>query len=208
LKITPDNPSLSLEKFAEAAARAEQGEGLTVVLDGETLALKAVGRLPSQREVGWVRTDGAEPPDTVRVFLEQLQASFGGGITTSVARELGLDPAPGKPLEARTIARAIDMANTAQTAYSGVNFLSRMAFSAQAPGPQFEAVSESLGVKADSLTAEQRGAIDAAFGRAFEAAASGDTAAVDFERAAELMRAAIAEVLGLAPPPADRPSLA
>lgn len=198
MKVSPDNPSISLDRFAEAAEQATRGgqDGqLTIVLDGEALQIRAVGRLPSQREVGWVRTGEGPPPDALRMFLEQLQASFGSGISASVARELGLEPAPGKPLDARQVTRAIDMASTAQAAYSGINFLSRMAFSAQAPGPQFEALCESAGTRAGDLTAAQREAIDAAFGRAFAAASNGDTVAVDHAQAAELMRAAIAEVL-------------
>ena len=58
-----------------------------------------------------------------------------------MSRELGLEPNPGKPLSARTVAQALDMAQTSRDALSGVDFLTRLALSATNGAPAFQPVS-------------------------------------------------------------------
>lgn len=154
-----------LEAFHEAA---QQGEWLHMSQDGAQWRVLATGTTPSQRSVAWVEPQA----DTTSAFVGALGQSFSRGIQASVARELGLQPAPGRPLSARTVLQAIDMAQTSQTAMQGVDFLTRLQVSAASNSTAFVEACRHAGVDSASMGAGQRSAIDARMQQRFEAAAA------------------------------------
>ncbi|WP_209422366.1 hypothetical protein [Melaminivora jejuensis] len=85
-------PQPALESFQEAA---QQGPWLHVSQDGAQWQVKATGITPSQRSVAWVEPQSEA--DTTSAFVAALGQSFSRGIQSAVARELGLEPAPGRP---------------------------------------------------------------------------------------------------------------
>lgn len=111
---TPTPPGL--DEFRRSAAL---GEAVQLQMDGESLKLIATGQTPSGRSVAWV--DGA---DTTRLFVAALENAVGSTLSQAVANELGLQPAPGKPLSSRTVELALNMVETASTALEGVRFAS------------------------------------------------------------------------------------
>lgn len=126
--VTPSSPFVSLEAFAKAA---ESGQDVYVDVAGEKLQVLGMGTTPGGRSVAWV----APNVDTTAMFAQALARSYGQGIASAVSRELGLEPNPGKPLSARTVAQALDMAQTSRDALSGVDFLTRLALSATNGAP-------------------------------------------------------------------------
>lgn len=129
--VTPSSPFVSLEAFAKAA---ESGQDVYVDVAGEKLQVLGMGTTPGGRSVAWV----APNVDTTAMFAQALARSYGQGIASAVSRELGLEPNPGKPLSARTVAQALDMAQTSRDALSGVDFLTRLALSATNGAPAFQ----------------------------------------------------------------------
>ncbi|WYX20016.1 hypothetical protein WJ973_00485 [Achromobacter xylosoxidans] len=129
--VTPSSPFVSLDAFAKAA---QSGEDVYVDIAGETLRVLGVGSTPGGRSVAWV----APNVDTTGMFAQALARSYGQGIASAVSRELGLEPNPGKPLSARTVTLALDMAQTSRDALSGVDFMTRLALSATNDAPAFQ----------------------------------------------------------------------
>lgn len=162
-----------LEAFREAA---QQGDCmLHLSQDGAQWEVKAVGSTPSQRSVAWV-----EPQtDTTSAFLNALGQSFSQGITRAVARELDLSAAPGRPLSSRTVRQAVDMAQTSQTALSGVDFLTRLQVSTIGNTAAFAEACRHMGIDPAGIGAEQRTAIDARMLQRFEAAMAQGRSPVD-----------------------------
>lgn len=144
----------ALETFQQAA---QQSEWLHISQDGTEWQVKAAGTTPSQRTVAWV-----EPhTDTTSSFVAALGQSFSRGIQSAVAHELGLQPAPGRPLAARTVLQAIDMAQTSQTALQGVDFLTRLNVSAAHGSAAFVDACRHLGQDPAEIRPEQRALLDA-----------------------------------------------
>jgi len=114
------------------------------------------GPTASGRSVAWVQGD----TDTTRMFLDAMSQSFGGAVSQAIARELGLEPAPGKPLASRLIEQALDMAQTSQRALGGVDFLTLMDHSAQVGSASFRASCAELGIPPQQVGPEQRHQID------------------------------------------------
>ncbi|WP_241144555.1 hypothetical protein [Achromobacter xylosoxidans] len=117
-----------------------------------------MGATPGGRSVAWV----APNVDTTGMFAQALARSYGQGIASAVSRELGLEPNPGKPLSARTVTLALDMAQTSRDALSGVDFMTRLALSATNDAPAFQQACRDAGVAPSSLDATRRGALDQA----------------------------------------------
>lgn len=153
--VTPSSPFLSLEAFAKAA---ESGQDVYVDVAGERLQVLGVGATPGGRSVAWV----APNVDTTEMFAQALARTFGQGIASAVSRELALEPNPGKPLSARTVAQALDMAQTSRDALSGVDFLTRLALSATSGAPAFQQACADAGVAPASLDAARRSSLDQA----------------------------------------------
>lgn len=153
----------ALETFQQAA---QQGDWLHVSQDGAEWQVKATGTTPSQRSVAWV-----EPHvDTTSAFVAALGQSFSRGIQSAVAQELGLQPAPGRPLAARTVLQAVDMAQTSQTAMQGVDFLSRLNVSAAHNSAVFVEACRQSGKDPAGIGPEQRAQLDARMDQRFAAA--------------------------------------
>lgn len=146
-----------LDAFRQEASRHD---AVHVTLDDSSWRVHGVGVMPqSRREVAWVSADEV-PPDATSVFVQALQQSFSSGISQAVARALDLQPSPGQPLSSRTVTQALDMAETGHKALSGVDFFTRLQFSAVADGPQFRRVCASLERAGSSLLPAQREHID------------------------------------------------
>ncbi|CUI80767.1 Uncharacterised protein [Achromobacter xylosoxidans] len=154
--VTPSSPFVSLDAFAKAA---QSGEDVYVDIAGETLRVLGVGSTPGGRSVAWV----APNVDTTGMFAQALARSYGQGIASAVSRELGLEPNPGKPLSARTVTLALDMAQTSRDALSGVDFMTRLALSATNDAPAFQQACRDAGVAPSGLPAglsrRRRGAL-------------------------------------------------
>lgn len=142
-----------LDAFRQGAAQAEQ---VVVQLDGQNFTVLGQGQTASGRSVAWVQGD----TDTTRMFLDAMSQSFGGAVSQAIARELGLEPAPGKPLASRLIEQALDMAQTSQRALGGVDFLTLMDHSAQVGSASFRASCAELGIPPQQVGPEQRHQID------------------------------------------------
>lgn len=155
----------SLDAFQSAA---EQGNWVHVSQDGSQWQVRATGTTPSQRSVAWVEPQS----DATSTFVGALGQSFSRGIQAAVARELGLQPAPGRPLSARTVLQAIDMAQTSQTAMSGVDFLTRLNVSAASGSAAFAEVCRLAALDPAAFDPQQRAAIDARMQQRFDAASA------------------------------------
>ena len=121
-------PLFSVDDFRREAAI---GETVRLQVDGESFALVASGRTPSGRSVAWVDGGG----DTTMMFVDALTGRYGNRLSQAVADELGLQPAPGKPLSSRTVREALEMAETASVALEGLRFAQQLASApADVPG--------------------------------------------------------------------------
>ncbi|MEC4720745.1 hypothetical protein RY831_16395 [Noviherbaspirillum sp. CPCC 100848] len=108
----------SFDSFVEAAGK---GAGILVSQDGRQLDILAEGKSPmSGRQVSWVQ--GSET-DSTSIFLHALSQRYSSSIANAIAKELGLGPAPGKPLASRLVEQSAEMARMAGVAMEGVDFL-------------------------------------------------------------------------------------
>lgn len=164
VSLPPHEPP-DLGRF-EAAARGS--ESIYISVSGQSMQVLGTGTTPGGRSVAWVAPD----VDTTRLFTEALEHSYGTGIATTVARELGLEPSPGKPLSSRTVAQALDMAQTSTQALSGVDFVTRLDCSAGMQGAGFTAACHDLGLDPAGLDPQRRQDIDQAMLLRFEQAAA------------------------------------
>ncbi|WP_063588437.1 hypothetical protein [Achromobacter ruhlandii] len=179
--VTPSSPFVSLDAFAQAA---QSGQDIYVDIAGETLRVLGMGTTPGGRSVAWV----APNVDTTAMFAQALAHSYGQGIASAVSRELGLEPNPGKPLSARTVTLALDMAQTSRDALSGVDFLTRLALSASNGAPAFQQACSDVGVAPAALVAARRGALDLAMQARFDQAAQSGQSPVSLATAAAWLR--------------------
>ena len=181
----PDLNGLSLDAFSEAA---RAGDSVSISADGHTLKVLGTGTAPNGRSVAWVASDA----DTTSLFTQALGQTYGHGIATSVARELSLDPGPGKPLSARTIERAVDLAQTKRSVMDGVDFITQLGLSARSKGSDFLDVCRQTGVSPDGLDATARQRIDSAMQQKFDLAHQTGTGPVDSATARGWLRELLA----------------
>ncbi|MPN26955.1 hypothetical protein SDC9_174381 [bioreactor metagenome] len=120
--------------------------------------------------------------------MQALGQGFSSGISRAVARELGLTPAPGQSLSSRTVRQAIDMAETAQQAMSGVDFFTALSCSAAKNGPAFQRACQDLGVTASSLDMQAREQIDRSMERRFQSATQAGQSPVSMAAAEAWLR--------------------
>ncbi|CAM3834722.1 hypothetical protein [Bordetella tumulicola] len=161
--VTPSSPLLSLETFTEAA---KAGQHVYVTVNGEQRQVLGLGSTPQGRSVAWLTPD----VDTTSMFTRALEHTYGPGIASAVARELGLMPNPGKALSSRSVEAAVDMANTSRHALSGVDFLSRIGTSSVANTSAFQQACHDVNVDPSTVTTEQRQCLDQAMHVRFEQA--------------------------------------
>jgi len=178
--VTPHSGP-TLDAFAATAAT---GEAVYVSIDGQSMQVLGTGVTPGGRSVTWVAPD----VDTVTMFTEALARTHGQGIAEVVARELGLQPSPGKPLSSRTVGLALEMAQTCSQAMSGVDFATRLEFSAASGGAGFQAACQALGIDPASVDAAQRQRIDEAMQLKFEQAEARGQAPVPPDTAQQWLR--------------------
>lgn len=171
----------TLEAFQQAA---KEGDWVHMSCDGTQWKVLATGTTPSQRSVAWIEPEA----DSTSAFVGALGQSFSSGIQASVVRELGLDPAPGKPLSSRTVMHAIDMAQTSRQTLLGVDFLTQLTMSAVNNASGFHGACQAMGLSGSAFDAQQREAIDAAMQKRFEAAAAQGQSPVPAQTAREWLR--------------------
>jgi hypothetical protein len=158
----------ALDAFRQTAQEAPE---VRVTLEAGAYKVQAQGQFAGQagtRQVAWVQGE----TDTTGMFVQALSQSFGSGLSAAVARELGLEPAPGKPLASRLVTQALDVARAGQQALSGVDFLTLLDHSAVAGGMGFKAAVAALAVDPTALDGPARAGIDARIKDRFEAAAA------------------------------------
>lgn len=177
-----------LQAFQEAA---QQGQWLHVSRDGAQWQVKASGTTPSQRAVAWVEPDH----DTTSAFVTALGQSFSRGVQSAVARELGLDPAPGRPLSGRLVQQAIEMARTSENALSGVDFFTRLQASAQHGSTAFAQVCQELGHDPARISPQTRAQIDQRVQQQFDAAQAQRLAPVPDGQARQWLLEAVRELV-------------
>jgi len=162
--VTSLSPLLPLETYTEAA---QSGQDLYVNISGAQYQVLSVGSTPTGRSVAWLAPD----IDTTSMFTQALTQTYGQGIASAVARQLELTPAPGKALSSRTISLAVDMANTARDALSGVDFMSRLSSSAVGNSAVFQQACQDSNLDPATISLAQRESLDQSMQTRFEQAA-------------------------------------
>lgn len=175
----------SLDAFARGASQSDQLQA--VVVDGKTHTVQAFGQLQTangQRSVAWVQSD----VDTTALFMQAFGASFGGRLSAAVSAELGLEPSLGKPLASRLVIQALDMAQTGQQAFLGIDFLTQLAHSASTGGAAFKAIAADMAIPPAALTDTSRRDIDARMALRFEVAVTNGQTPVSASQADKWLR--------------------
>lgn len=184
---------LPLDSFNEAAS---QGKTVHVHHDGSSWEVAAQGMTSSGRAVTWVKPDSKSEFDTTLVFLNALEQRFSRGIQVTVARVLGLKPAPGQPLASRSVKQAIAMAETIRTTMNGVDCLTQLMSSAAANSGSFKAACAQAGLSPAAFSKTQRKSLDAAMQQHFQQAADQGQSPVAPKLAQQWLRAELAVLSG------------
>ena len=145
---------------------AQLGPAVVAYTAAEGPVVQAVGQLSSGREVAWL----GPTVDTTHEFLDAIGHRFGAAASARVRSELGLQPAPGRPLASRLIDPALAIARRTQSVLAGIDFMTRMAYSAQLSGRCFLAACRELDLDPARLDGPTRQRIDAAMAQRFAAA--------------------------------------
>ena len=106
---------LSLQNVVKLAA---QNPGGYIVMDAGQFRIKAAGQFNGANGsmgVAWVEPDN----DATGTFLSLLGAAYSQAFAASIARDLGLSPAPGQPLSAHSVSRAAEIAQTGAALLAG-----------------------------------------------------------------------------------------
>jgi len=168
----------TLDAFLNAANTAGNDGELRVAIDGEKFLVLAKGQTPNGREVAWIANS---EPDATSIYLEVFRRHFGSRITDAVVGQLNGELAVGKPLFARTVRLALEMADRSLTALSGVDFLTRLHSSAIARGRNFDDTCLRMGLDANQINDEARASIDAEVQKRFHQALTNGESPVAFE---------------------------
>ena len=107
--------SQSLQNVVQLAARHPDGY---IVLDAGQFRIKASGQFSGvngSMGVAWVESDS----DATGAFLSLLGSAYSPAFAASIARDLGLAPAPGQPLSAHDVTRAAEIAHTGASLLAG-----------------------------------------------------------------------------------------
>lgn len=205
-----------LESFLDAAASGDYvgiGEGL----NGP--AVIALGKAPNGAQVAWIDTSKAgslprEMADATAMFLDALEQSYGRHISEIVKNGLRLNDHAGRPLASPLVKRAVELAKASQSLYAGMNFMSRIHFSATRGGAEFARACAKHGTSAQELGPGRRAYADYLFDQSFQSASRGDTVYVPPEKARQLFEDAVAQAMAvsedvaakMAKPSNERPS--
>lgn len=174
-----------IDEFKQAA---QDGGNVYLSVAGEQLHVLATGTTPSGRQVSWV-----DPSlDTASMFSLSLANTYGSGIASAVSRELGLQAGAGKPLSARTVELAVDMAETSRVAMTGVDFATQLACSAVAGSNAFNDACHDAGIDPASVDPSRRQAVDAAMRDRFDAASANGLSPVSLDTAKAWLRELVA----------------
>ncbi|MHA3904728.1 BspR family type III secretion system anti-sigma factor [Castellaniella sp. WN] len=168
-----------LDRFEAAAQNTEV---VYITISRQSMQVLGTGRTPSGREAAWVSPD----VDTTRMFVLALSNRYGADIADAVANRLNLDAKPGKPLDSRTVVDAVEMARTSAQVLSGVDFATRLKYSATTRGTGFHAACRELNIDPASVDARR---IDQAMQNKFEDAAARNQYPVTAETAREWLKA-------------------
>lgn len=142
-----------LQVFQNAAER-----GPELSADALQGGLAVFGPPPAGKPgVTWIRPSN----DATGMFIEALRQSFGPGMGDAIARELALQPAPGQPLMADDVHRAIALGEASRPALAGVDFGTRMQHRATVNAPGFLRAAAAIGLAPDQVDATTRQEIDA-----------------------------------------------
>ena len=171
-----------LNSFRDSAS---QGETLQVVCDGASWKVEVSGN-------GHFAAPSEYPVDTTAVFIATLGQVFSPGIQEAVVHELGLAPRPGEPLASRLVLRAIAMAENSRQALEGVDFMTRLMFSAATNSEGFISACRASGLSPEALDARQRAAIDAGMLQRFAQAQQQGQSPVAPGQAQQWLQAALA----------------
>lgn len=183
--------SQATPSLADFQTAANQHSNLSLELDGEKWQVRGVGVMPgSGRTVAWVGAESSQT-DTTSVFVQALGQSFSAGIARAVARELHLEPNPGQPLSSRAVTHAIDMAQTSHQALAGVDFLTRLQFSASKGGSEFKRVCAQEGLDVAKLSSTTLAQIDRQMDSHFQIAQGKGAVPVLFTDAEKWLKAAL-----------------
>jgi len=179
--------TVSIEAFEQAAAK-----GGVILLEraSDGMRVIATGVTRDRRHVAWVQTQTAGEGDPTGVFLGLLEGRFGQRISDMVAREMGLEA--NRPLHAREVQRAIQLAKDSQAMFAGMNFMTRLQLSAVSNGPEFRSACAELGLDPDALSQADRQEIDRALEQAFREASGADGIHIDLLQGRALLRQVIA----------------
>ncbi len=107
--------SPSLQNVVQLAA---QNPGSAIVMDAGEFRVKATGQFNGAHGsmgVAWVDAGN----DATGAFLSLLGAAYSQAFAASIARDLGLAPAPGQPLSAHAVTRAAEIAQTGASLLAG-----------------------------------------------------------------------------------------
>jgi hypothetical protein len=179
--VTSSLPLLPLEQFTEAA---KTDQALYVLVDGENRQVLGRGSLPDGRSAAWLAPD----LDATSMFTQALAQTYGPNVAQVVARQLGLESQPGQPLAARVVRAAVEMADTAMTALSGVDFYSRLSASAVANTPVFQNACRECSLDPSAISQERRHQLDLAMQTRFDKAAAEGQTPVSLATAGQWLR--------------------
>ena len=179
--VTSLSPLLPLENYTEAA---QSGQELYITISGTRHHVLSSGSTPNGRSVAWLAPD----IDTTSMFNQALAHAFGQGIASAVSRQLGLIPAPGKALSSRSVVAAIDMANAAREALSGIDFMSRLRCSAVGDSAIFHQACRDTHRAPGDISVAQREALDQAMKARFDQAVSEGASPVSLATAGQWLR--------------------
>lgn len=157
----------TLDAFISAAKAAGDGGEVKVCIDGKKYLVLATGRTASGREVSWIAN--AEP-DATSIYVAAFQKHFGKRLTEAVVGHFANELKPGKPLAARTVTLALEMADRSLTVLSGVDFLTKLHSSAIARGRNFDETCQKLGIDPANISQQARVRIDAEIQQRFQSA--------------------------------------
>lgn len=162
MRVDGGNQSLPLDAFR----RVEGQDGQVQIVagkDGQPEVI-AQGRTEKGVAVSWVRPGSGSriENEVTQRFLESVSSEFGSRITRSIARELGIDNKMGD-LDTHVVERALQMAATERTVFSGANFFVELHCSAQTSAAGFKSACAELGVDANLLDVDSRQQIDERF---------------------------------------------
>jgi hypothetical protein len=110
---------VSVLQLADFRLHAEGGAAVAVVRERTTIRVTAVGMIPDDRSIAWLRSS----EDTAAHFVSSLGNAFGKRIAEHIARELKLLSRGSVPLTSSLVRHAIRMAESAKAALEGVAFM-------------------------------------------------------------------------------------